>query len=240
MMEKRVQLIPLFAMIFCAGISLSSGLYYYDAKEYMYLLPMIFLSVVYYVARNLLAEEERREEIAFGIAGVLVVLGRMLFSVAMRPGLCELMQTISLRVEREFGVSLGTWEGGEINNVGLAVCYLVSIVTVLSLYLFEKGKHIVAVAMPSFLLFFASIAADGVPYEKCMVAYAMALLTFLGLGNRKGNVKKLALLLGIAFLTVVLSFQFISWSDMNPVLNRYRHYLVFGEGDQRTAPRREI
>ncbi len=237
-MEKRVQLIPLFMMIFCAGISLSSGLYYYDVKECGYLFPLVCIAVLYYVIRWFW-DEEIQNRIAFlGVILLLIVVG-CFFWIVLKPGFCDLMQTISIRMERGYGIRLGNWEEGGVQEVGLAVGYLVAIVTAISVFLYETNKPLVIVALPSFLMFGISITADGVPYGKCLVAYTLAALAFLGMGKRQGGVKKCALIMGCGLLTAVIAFHWISWPEMDGFLRQYRSYFLVGQGDQRVAPKRE-
>ncbi len=238
-MEKRVQVLPLLMMVFCGGVSLSSGLYYYDIPEYVYVIPLGFLAVSYYVIRQVFRKEERREKIALGAVAAMIFVIGMLLWVALKPGFCDLMQTISIRMERGYGVGLGTWDGGKMQYVGLVICYLVSIVTAISLFLYETNRPLVVVALPSFLLFSISITADGVPYGKCLVAYAMAMLTFLGMGKGRGGLKRLILLMGCGLLTAVLSFQLISWPEMDSFLRGYRDNLMVGQENQRATPKRE-
>ena len=177
-MGKRIRIIPLLALVMCAGISLSSGLYYYDVNEYTYLIPLCIFAVSYYVLRCFF-DPEKRDKICLGVLGTFLLLMGIVLWSALKPGFCEMLQTISIRMARSYGVSIGNWEDGEIRLVGLAVCYLLCIITVVSLYLYETKKPLVVIALPSFLLFIVSIIADGVPYGKCLVAYGMALIIFL-------------------------------------------------------------
>ena len=45
---KRIQLLPLVVLIWCGGISLSSGLYFEDVNIVLYLLPIALMMGIYY------------------------------------------------------------------------------------------------------------------------------------------------------------------------------------------------
>ncbi len=216
-MMKRVSLIPLLVLIFCGGISLSSGVYYFDINELIYLVPLLFVAVSYYALRYVFRDFERKEEIAMGVEMAFLLLVWAMLREIIGKGFIHLIETIAGRLQRAWGIEPGDWSGGQEEMVGLAVCCLVSFVAIISLWLYEKGKKAVLVALPSFVLFILSIAVDGVPYEMCFVTYGVALICFLGMGLR-GNFKRLLMLAIGASVVVWISFQAIYWPRVETVI----------------------
>lgn len=231
---KRIQLIPLILLLWCGGVSLSSGLYFYEIKGSIYLIPIGLMMVLYYSLRFLLRERKRKDIICFGITFVITLIGMRLFRDLVIPGLCELYNEISDKLYLSYGLNIGQWIGEGEGSVGLAVCQLLAMITVLSLYLYETHRPVTVTALPSFLLFITSIIADGVPYELCMILYAGALIVFLGVGRQGESIRKFAVLVSCTVIVAVTASVCVPWSDIEEQLEEYRERLSEGSMFQST------
>lgn len=226
---KRIQLIPLILLLWCSGVSLSSGLYFYEIKGSIYLIPISLMTVLYYFLRFLFREFKRKDAICFGITFVISLIGMRMFRDIVIPGLCELYNEISDKVYLSYGLNIGQWVGEGPGSVGLAICQLIAMITVLSLYLYETHRPTVVTALPSFLMFIVSIIADGVPYELCLILYAGALIVFLGVGRQGQSMRIFALLTSCTVIVAVAASVCVPWSTIEEQMKECRERL--SEGD---------
>lgn len=221
-MSKRVQMIPLFILIICGSISLSSGLYYYEVNEAVYVIHVFVMGALYYVIRYLFREMEQRELISLGVSMVILGVFFILLYPITKPGICDMLNTISSKLRLSYGIDLGKWREPDSDVVWLVICQLTAFVTVLSFYFYEKKYPVVIAALPSFLLFIVSIIADGVPYEVCFIVYGAALIIFLGMGRHGGNIKKMVLLTSCTVIAGLLFVMVFSWNDVDLFMRGYR------------------
>lgn len=238
---KRIQLIPLLILIFCSGVSLSSGLYY-EVNILVYLFPISLVAMAFYFLRLLLEGYRNRNFISMGITYLLSMLGFHVAKSLIVPGLARLYNDVSERFFVMYGMNLGRWESEGQGSVALAVCQLLAFVTVLSLYFYETSKPVVLTAVPSFLMFVISISADGVPHEACLIAYAGAMIVFLGMGRYGSNVKKFFLLTGCTIMTGFIVFHAFSWPKVDSFLREYRNQILIqgvSDGGQNTEEKEE-
>lgn len=219
---RRIQLLPLVVLLWCGGISLSSGLYFNEINVALYLLPIGIMIGIYYSLRALFEQFEKREFFSFGGSFLLSMLSFSFLKQIIVPGLCLIVNTMSYKLNLAYGLSLGSLQTRETGSVELAVCQILAFVTVLSLYLYEKHLPAVVTALPSFLLFIASIAADGVPYEACTVVYGAVLIIFLGMGRRGENVFQFLLLSVCTIVTAAVVASSFSWADVSEQMWEYR------------------
>lgn len=236
-MSKRVQMIPLLVLIVCSGISLSSGLYYDDINEVGYVVHVLVMSTGYYLVRYLSREMTRRELISLGVSLASLVIFFILLYPVTKPGIHDMLNTISTKIQLSYGIDLGKWSHPDSDPVGLVICQMLAFCTVFSLYFYEKKCPVVITVLPSFLLFIISVIADGVPYEMCFIVYGAALIIFLGMGRHGGNVKKLVLLV---FCTTVAGLLFVtvfSWNDVDFFMRGYRDKLIVSK--RQTPPKRQ-
>ena len=225
---KRVQLIPLILLVFCSGISLSSGLYYYEIKSIIYLIPISLMAGLYYIIYFLLREQKCKNAVSFGITLAASIVCMRLFRSAVIPGMCELFNEISDRLYLAYGLNVGRIVEAGAGSVPLAVCQLVAIATAVSLYLYETRRPTVITVLPSFLLFILSICADGVPYELCMVVYCGALLVYLGMGRMEENIRKFLLLVVCTVVVAVAGNAVVIRQEIPGKLEEYREKLSEG------------
>lgn len=229
-MSKRVQIIPLMVLIVCGGISMSSGLYYYEINEIVYPLHLILMALLYYLVKFLFREYKRQDLISLctSLGSTLVVF--VLLRDMIIPGFGDMLSTVSWKIKLSYGIDFGIWQECDKDYVGLAICQLVMVVTVLSLYLYETKRPVVIIALPSFLLFIVSVIADGVPYEACMYTYGAALIVFLGMGRRGESVKKLAVLTVCVIAVGLFSVRFFEWNEVSSLEEEYRDMFVIQGG----------
>lgn len=224
---KRVQLIPLIIMLWCSGISLSSGLCYYEANIAVFLFPVGLMFLVYYLLRVIFQYCRRKELCSLSTSFALSLISLLIARGHVIPGLLKVFHTFAYRVYACYGINLGV--GMKVDQTAvetLAVCQLTVFVTVVSLYLYETHRPSIVIAFPSFLLFSVAIIADGVPYDTCVVAYGGALVIFLGMGRGWGSARKMLLLSGCTAIVVIIVGGFVSWSDVSEGIWQYRNQLT--------------
>ncbi len=230
---KRINLIPLVILLLCSGLSLSSGLYYDDINGAVYLIPIGLTMLIFYAVRALLGNYRKKELAGMVIAAFVSLVAMLLFYKMISPGYCELYNEISNKVSLVYGLDMEACVVEPGGSVTLAICQLVSFVTILSLYLVETGKPAAVTALPSFLLFILSISADGVPYEACLIAYGGALLVFLGMGRRGENIARLLTLTICTVVVAVAVFFIYPWPRVENMMEKTWDKIVeldFGEG----------
>lgn len=225
---KRMQLIPLIILVCCGGISLSSGLYFYEIKGTIYLIPIGLMTGLFYTMLFLFRELKWKNTVSFGITLGASLLSMRLFRSAVVPGLCMLFNEISDRLYLVYGLNIGVMIVEGDGSAALAVCQLIAIVTAVSLYLYETKKPAVVTALPSFLLFIVSICADGVPYELCFIVYSGALIVFLGMGRHEGTFHKFLLLTACTCAVAVLANTFVIRRELPAKLEEYREQMSEG------------
>lgn len=236
-MLKRIQLIPLIVLLWCSGISLSSGLQYGEITVTRYLIPIVFSAITYYLFRFLFRAGERKD--LLGMTGALAMLlgGTVMLRKVLIPSFMVLYNDISYKIMVCYGIDLGMLKVEDYGAEALVVAHLICLVTVISLYLYETCRPAVVTALPSFLLFMVSIAADGVPYGNCVIAYGGAMVIFFGMGRRGESVRKLLLLIGCtALVLIVVEFSF-SWADVSKSMWTYRDRIA--DRGNSTGPQRE-
>ena len=219
---KRIQLLPLVVLIWCGGISLSSGLYFEDVNIVLYLLPIALMMGIYYFLRFLCEGFKKKEFISFGGSFLLSLMSFAFLKKIIVPGLCVIMNAISYKFAVSYGITLRTFAQEGTGSVGLAVSQIIALVTVATLYLYEKHVPVAVTALPSFVLFITSIAADGVPFEWCTVLYGAALIIFLGMGRRGGNISRFLILTACTAATAVIVGSAFSWADLSEQMWEYR------------------
>ncbi len=230
-MRKRLQLIPLVLLLLCSGTSMSSGLYYFEVKDIIYLIHIILVALVFYCSRHFIGVRRHRELYSLGIS--LAVLSLCFFALRkfLLPGFQALYNQISENTFLTAGIELGQWMNPESEYVGLAICQIVALITALSLYFHETKKPMVITLLPSFLVFILPILIDGVPYEACVIVYGMSFIIFIGMGRYDGNAIKLFFLLGIVFLASGAAVVTFSRGDVAPVMQDYREkFMIWGRG----------
>lgn len=227
-MGKRLQLIPLVLLLLCSGTSMSSGLYYYEVKDIIYLIHVLLVALVFYYVRHFIGMRRHRELYSLGACfGALCVcffaLRRFLL-----PGFRALYNQISDNVYLTAGIELGQWNNTDSEYVGLAICQIVALITALTLYFYETKKPVAVTLLPSFIVFMLPILIDGVPYETCVILYGMSFIIFVGMGRYGGNAIKLLFLVGTVFLACGIAVTSFSWKDVDPVLQEYRDKIMVG------------
>ncbi len=219
---KRIQLLPLVLLLWCGGISLSSGLYFEDINVFLYLIPIALIMGIYYFLRFLCEDFKKKEFISFGGSFLLSLMSFAFLKKIIVPGLYVIMNTIFYRFAITYGITLRTFVQEGTGSVELAVSQIIALITAVTLYLYEKHVPAVVTALPSFVLFITSIAADGVPFEWCTVLYGAALIIFLGMGRRGGNVPRFLLLTVCTAATAVIVGTAFSWADLSEQMWEYR------------------
>lgn len=229
---KRIQLIPLIILLWCSGISLSSGLQYGEGYAAAYLRPVVLISIIYYLFRFLFRDGKRKD--LFGMAGAFAMLsgGALLLREFLVPACMVLYNDISYKIRVCYGISLGELATHDYGMEEVVVALIVAMVTALSLYLYETCRPAVVIALPSFLLFMLPIAADGVPSENCVIAYGGALLIFLGMGRRGESVRKFLLLTACTVLVLVVVQRSFSWTEVSKGMWEYRDRIA-GRGNSK-------
>ncbi len=227
-MRKRLQLIPLVMLLICSGTSMSSGLYYFEVKDIIYLIHVLLMALVYYCTRHFIGVRRHRELYSMGVS--LAALSLCFFALRkyLLPGFRALYNQISDNAYLTAGIELGQWKHPESDYVGLAICQIIALITVLSLYFFETKRPVAVTLLPSFLVFILPVLIDGVPYEACMIAYGMSFVIYVGMGRYGGNVLKLIFLLVSVFLAGGAAVTFFSWKDVDPVIQECRERIIAG------------
>lgn len=231
-MLKRIQLIPLIVLLWCSGISLSSGLQYGEVSVAAHLMPVAFISITYYLFRFLFRDGKRKD--LFGMLGAFAMLlgGVVLLREFLVPACMVLYNEISYKIRICYGINLGELVAADYGSKELVVALIVALCTVISLYLYETCRPAVVTVLPSFLLFMLPIAADGVPYGNCVVAYGGALLIFLGMGRRGESVRKFLLLTVCTVLVCVVVQRSFSWTEVSKEMWEYRDRIA-GRGNSK-------
>lgn len=227
-MGKRLQLIPLVLLLLCSGTSMSSGLYYYEVKDIIYLIHVLLVALVFYYVRHFIGMRRHRELYSLGAClGALCVCFFALRKFLL-PGFRALYNQISDNVYLTAGIELGQWNNTDSEYVGLAICQIVALITALTLYFYETKKPVAVTLLPSFIVFMLPILIDGVPYETCVILYGMSFIIFVGMGRYGGNAIKLLFLVGTVFLACGIAVTSFSWKDVDPVLQEYRDQIMVG------------
>lgn len=229
-MLKRIQLIPLIVLLWCSGISLSSGLQYGETSVAAHLMPIAFIAITYYLFRFLFRDGKRKD--LFGMTGALGMLlgGVAVWAEFLVPACMVLYNEISYKIRVCYGISMGELKTYDYGSKELLVAFFVALCTAVSLYLYEKCCPAVVTALPSFLLFMLPIAADGVPDENCVIAYGGALLIFLGMGRRGESVRKFVLLTACTVLVLIVVQRSFSWTEVSKGMWEYRDRIA-GRGN---------
>ncbi len=225
-MLKRVQLIPLLAMLWCSGISLSSGLGYDDINIAAYLIPVVLIFAVYYISHAVLRNFDKRELMSMAVSFALSLASLAFLHKSVIGGFGMLYNDISYRVSICYGINLGeaAVEGAGMGT--LAIGQFEAFVTILTLYFYESRRPAILTSLPSFFLFSLSIIADGVPYEACVIAYSGALIVFLGMGSRGESIRKFALLCACTAVVGALVSRLVSWEDVSRSIWSYREEII--------------
>lgn len=227
-MRKRLQLIPLVLLLICSGTSMSSGLYYFEVKDIIYLIHVFLMALVFYSARHFIGARRHRELYSLGVSLASLALCFFALRKFLIPGFRALYNQISDNAYLTAGIELGQWKNPESEYVGLAICQIIAFITALSLYFYETKKPVAVTLLPSFLVFILPVLIDGVPYEACMIVYGMAFVIYVGMGRYGGNALKLAFLWGAVFLAGGAAVTFFSWKDVDPVIQEYRQKIIVG------------
>ena len=133
---KRIQLLPLVVLIWCGGISLSSGLYFEDVNIVLYLLPIALMMGIYYFLRFLCEGFKKKEFISFGGSFLLSLMSFAFLKKIIVPGLCVIMNAISYKFAVSYGITLRTFAQEGTGSVGLAVSQIIALVC--SVYNFDR------------------------------------------------------------------------------------------------------
>ena len=227
-MRKRLQLIPLVLLLICSGTSMSSGLYYFEVKDIIYLIHVLLMALVFYCTRHFIGGRRHRELYSMGVSLAALALCFFALRKFLLPGFRALYNQISDNAYLTAGIELGQWKDPESEYVGLAICQIIAMITALSLYFYETKKPVAVTLLPSFLVFILPILIDGVPYEACMIVYGMSFVIFVGMGRYGGNVLKLAFLWGAVFLAGMAAVTIFSWKDVDPVIQECREKIMVG------------
>ncbi len=227
-MRKRLQLIPLVLLLICSGTSMSSGLYYFEVKDIIYLIHVLLMALIFYCARHFIGVRRHRELYSMGVSLAALALCFFALRKFLLPGFRALYNQISDNAYLTAGIELGQWKHPESDYVGLAICQIIALITALSLYFFETKRPVAVTLLPSFLVFILPVLIDGVPYEACMIVYGMAFVIYVGMGRYGGNVLKLIFLFGSVFLASGVAVTFFSWKDVDPVIRECRERIIVG------------
>ena len=141
-------------MLWCSGISLSSGLCYYEANIAVFLFPVGLMFLVYYLLRIIFQHCRRKELWSLSTSFALSLISLLIARGHVIPGLLKVFHTFAYRVYVCYDINFGV--GIKVDQTAvetLAVCQLIVFVTVVSLYLYETHRPSVVTALPSFLLF---------------------------------------------------------------------------------------
>lgn len=220
-MLKRVQLIPLLAMLWCGGISLASGLNN-DISIAAYLLPIALIFVVYYISYAVMRNLKKRELMSMVVCFVLSCLSLALLHKSVIGGLGLIYNDFSYRISACYSIDLGRVVIKSAGVEPLAIGQVEVFLAAVTLYLYETHRPAVLTALPSFFLFSLSIIADGVPYEACIIVYSGALIVFLGMGSRGESIRKFVLLSACTVFVGVLVGRLVSWDYVSMRLWGYR------------------
>lgn len=221
-MLKRVQLIPLLAMLWCGGISLSGGLNYTNINIAAYLLPIALIFGVYYISHAVMRNIKKRELMSMVVCAVLSLAGLALLHKSIMGGFGLIYNDLSYRILVCYGIDLGRVAAKGAGVPALAIGQFEAFVTFITLYLYETHRPALLTALPSFFLFSLSIIADGTPYETCIIAYSGALIVFLGMGSRGESIRKFVLLSACTVIVGLLVGRLVSWDSVSVRLWSYR------------------
>lgn len=214
-------------MLWCSGISLSSGLGYDDVNIVAYLIPVVLIFAVYYISYAVLRNFHKRELMSMAVSFVLSLVSFAFLHKNIIVGLGTLYNEISYRILICYGIDLGGVTMVLDDGAGaLAIGQLEAFVAMLTLYLYETHRPAILTALSSYFLFSLSIIADGVPYEACVIAYSGALIVFLGMGSRGESIRKFALLSVCTLAVGVLVSRFVSWEDVSRRIWSYREEIT--------------
>ena len=222
---KKIAILPLCTMIFCGIAGLSSVLKY-QIREFLLIIPILFVVALYYGIIYVISVEKERTRIRIGMVATLAIglLFSLLFSKFIYSGFQNIMFQMAERWNFSYTTGVILEEEGDAAYAVLAFFGIAGICTTLSLWLFETKKPLTVTALPPFFIFCISLAADGVPKEWCIIGFGVALPIFLILG-RWATFKKSLLITGLSGGILLLGVLCFPWSQMNPVIMEYRTLL---------------
>lgn len=222
---KKTGIFPLAGMILCSMVSLSSGLKY-ETNIFPLLLSIAFNSVLYYTVYRFIKVEnaKKRRNYSFLVSIGANLFFFLLFMKFMISGF-QNIETHLLKLADEC-YSLG-WiivPNNEEEYVSLTFFAVAGVVTLLSLWFYEKGEMLWIAALPSFCLFCLPLAVDGTPEEWCIVGYGVAFALLLSVG-KEGNLSRLFLAVGLAAGIIIVGLFGKSWTTVRPFVREYRDYV---------------
>ena len=92
---KKIAILPLCTMIFCGIVSLSSGLKY-QIREFLLIIPILFVVALYYGIIYVISVEKERTRIRIGMVATLAI--GLLFSLLFSKFIYSGFQNIRLQM----------------------------------------------------------------------------------------------------------------------------------------------
>lgn len=222
---KKIGIVPFAGMILCSMVSLSSGLKY-EARIFPFLISIIFNLVLYYTVYHFIKTEnvKKRRNYSFLVCLSANLFFFLLFLKFMISGFQNIGSHLLKLADQCYSLGWIIVPNNAEEYVSLTFFAVAGIVTLLSLWFYEKGEVLWIAALPSFCLFCLPLAVDGTPEEWCIVGYGVALILLLSVG-KGGNLPRLLLAAGLAAAIIILGIFGKTWTTVRPVVREYRDYV---------------
>ena len=222
---KKIGIIPLAGMILCSMVSLSSGLKY-EARIFPFLISIIFNLTLYYTVYHFIKVEnvKKRRNYSFVVCLSANLFFFLLFLKFMISGFQNIGSHLLKLADQCYSLGWIIVPNNAEEYVSLTFFAVAGIVTLLSLWFYEKGEVLWIAALPSFCLFCLPLAVDGTPEEWCIVGYGVAFILLLSVG-KGGNLVRLLLAAGLAMGIIVVGMFGKTWTTVRPVVREYRDYV---------------
>ena len=222
---KKIGIIPLAGMILCSMVSLSSGLKY-EARIFPFLISICFTVILYYTVYCFIKTEniKKRRNYSFLVCLSANLFFFLLFLKFMISGFQNIGSHLLKLADQCYSLGWIIVPNNEEEYVSLTFFAVAGVVTLLSLWFYEKGEVLWIAALPSFCLFCLPLAVDGTPEEWCIVGYGVAFILLLSVG-KGGNLVRLLLAAGLATGIIVVGIFGKTWTTVRPVVREYRDYV---------------
>lgn len=236
---KKIGIVPFAGMILCSMVSLSSGLKY-EARIFPFLISIIFNLVLYYTVYYFIKTEnvKKRRNYSFLVCLSANLFFFLLFLKFMISGFQNIGSHLLKLADQCYSLGWIIVPNNAEEYVSLTFFAVAGVVTLLSLWFYEKGEVLWIAALPSFCLFCLPLAVDGTPEEWCIVGYGVAFILLLSVG-KGGNLVRLLLAAGLATGIIILGIFGETWTTVRPVVREYRdcvhttfHMASGGQGEE--------
>lgn len=222
---KKIGILPLAGMILCGMVSLSSGLNYYT-RSFLFVVPIIFHVLLYYIVYHFIkaANGKKRQNYSFLISMGAWASFFLLFLKFILAGFQSIGNHMLKLANTCYSLGLIVVPDEQEEYAAMALFAITGVITVLSLWFYEKEEKMWIPALPSLCLFCIPLALDGVSEEWSIVGYGVAFLLLLCVGKR-GTLSKFVLAGGLAGILLTVAIFGNTWNAVRPYVREYREQM---------------